>query len=67
MRKCVKQKLLNSDTSGWDKAIQEARLQLARMEQRVAGLKMVISSFIAMRDSGQEFHGESATQNGGTK
>jgi len=47
----------------WDDVIQEARLRLALMEQRVAGLKLTISGFTAMRDAGQEFPGKSATHN----
>jgi len=53
--KYVKPKMHKPALSEWDEYIQEARIQLARMEQRVAGLKMTISNFIALRDSGQEF------------
>jgi len=63
LRKSVKRKKVNAVTQEWDEAVREAKIQLARMQQRIAGLKLVISNFVALRDSGHPFSRTPSTRN----
>ena len=52
----------NPKSNKWDAAISDAERQLARINQRAAGLRQIIADFKRMRKQGTSWPGEASSR-----